>query len=260
MMSLLEQLNLPDTDKNVCFALSGGLDSTTLVHALVLKYGKDKVKALAFDFGQRHDIELTMAQITADLIGIEFDIIKLDYLKEISKHVSSLIKDSELKPKTAEENAGDPQVNTYVPFRNLQFAAITAAFAEAKNCSFIFQGLNAVDEYGYWDTSSAFRDAVNNILMLNRQNQITFQAPFINMYKDEELLLAKELSVSFGRDILINTWSCYNGDLGSGKECGACNTCSEKLTGYIMADYPDEVILNKFNVTQEQINKIREQI
>ena len=40
-------------DENIAIALSGGLDSTTLVYALVSKYGKDKVKALSFDFGQR---------------------------------------------------------------------------------------------------------------------------------------------------------------------------------------------------------------
>lgn len=256
----LEELNLPETNNNVCIALSGGLDSTTLVHALVNKYGSDKVKALGFDFGQRHSIELTMASKTAELLGIEFEIIKLDYLRDISKHVSALIADSELKPKTAEENAGDPQVNTYVPFRNLQFASITAAYAEAKNCDYIFQGLNAVDEYGYWDTSSAFRDAVNNVLMLNRQHQIKFIAPFVDMYKDEELILAKELSKIYGRDILLNTWSCYNGDDGSGKECGVCNTCSEKLTGYIIAGYTNEEIMNKFNVTEEKIKNIKEQL
>lgn len=256
----INEIELPETDKNVCIALSGGLDSTTLTYLLVNKYGAKKVKALAFDFGQRHSIELNAAQQTANKLGIDFEIVKLDYLKSIAIETSALIEGSELKPKTAEENAGDPQVNTYVPFRNLQFAAITAAYAEAKECEYIFQGLNAVDEYGYWDTSLAFKDAVNNVLVLNRQNQIQFVTPFVELYKDDELLLAKDLSEKFGFDILESTWSCYNGDNGSGKECGKCNTCSEKLTGYINANYSDEEILNKFDVTIDEINKIRKLI
>jgi len=255
-MKLKEILDtLPDTDKNVCLALSGGLDSTVLVHILVQKYGKDKVKALSFDFGQRHSIELDMAKKTVDKIGISFDTIKLDYLKEISKENCALIADSELKPKTAEENAGDPQVNTYVPFRNLQFAAITAAYAESNDCAYIFQGLNAVDEYGYWDTSTAFRDAVNNVLQLNRQNVVQFVTPFVELYKEDELRISKELSEQLGYDILETTWSCYNGERPSGKECGLvgkCNTCTEKINGYIMAGFTNEEIMNKFEVESEQ--------
>jgi 7-cyano-7-deazaguanine synthase len=253
--------NLPDTDKNICIALSGGLDSTTLVHVLVEKYGKDKIKALCFDFGQRHKIEIEMAKKTSKKLDIELNVIKLDYLKEIAKETSSLIEDSELKPKTAEENAGDPQVNTYVPFRNLQFASITAAYAEAKDCEYITLAVNSVDQYGYWDTSIAFKDAVNEVLALNRENKITFIAPFVELYKDEELRIANEISKIKGYDILETTWSCYNGDDGSHKECGLvgkCNTCMEKILGYVEADFTNEEIMKKFKVeSEDQLNTFR---
>jgi len=248
-----------EEDKTVTIALSGGLDSTTLVYALVAKYGKDKVKTLSFDFGQRHNIELEMAKKTSQILEIENRVYKLDYLKEISKDVSALIEGSELKPKTAEENAGDPQINTYVPFRNMQFAAITAAFAEAKNSQYIFQGLNATDLYGYWDTSEEFVKRINSVLELNRQNNIQFVAPFVEFYKEDELKLAKELSEKFELDILKKTWSCYNGlpESGEFKECGVCNTCSEKLLGYIQAGYSDKDILDKFNITQERLEELK---
>jgi len=255
-------IDLPNTDKNVCIALSGGLDSTVLVHALVKEYGNYKVKAISFDFGQRHNIELDMAVITADKLGIDHNVYKLDYLKDIAQETCALISGSKLKPKTAEENAGDPQVNTYVPFRNLQFAAITAAYAESKDCGIIFQGLNAVDEYGYWDTSLEFINRVNAVLELNRQNQVKFVAPFVELYKDDELKMAKDLSEHFGYDILKNTWSCYNGvsEEHNFKECGVCNTCTEKLTGYIQAGYTNEEIMDKFNVSISKINLIRDNL
>jgi 7-cyano-7-deazaguanine synthase len=248
--------------KNVCLALSGGLDSTTLVYILVKKYGKERVKTLSFDFGQRHSIELDMASITTKLLDIEHHTYALDYLKEISKSVSSLIEGSELKPKTAEENAGDPQVSTYVPWRNAQFAMITAAFAEANNCSYILQATNQVDCYGYFDTTTDFRDALNNIFQLNRQNPLTLLTPFVEMYKDEELQIAKALSEEHGYNILKNTWSCYNGSVEeyNFKECGKCNTCEEKLLGYIQADFTDDEITDKFNLSVTEVNKLRSQI
>jgi len=253
-------LELPDlkNDKNVCVSLSGGLDSTTLVHLLVEKYTNKKVKAIAFNYGQRHTIELKMASKTAERLGIDFQIIKLDYMHNMNKSFSTLINDNVNKPKTAEENAGNPQVDTYIAFRNLQFASIIAAFAETQNCQFIFQGLNAVDEYGYWDTTLEFVKRVNAVLSLNRMNQIQFIAPFVELYKQDELILAKKLSKTFGFNILQYTWSCYNGENESGKECGHCNTCSEKLHGYILAGYSDIEILEQFNISSDELKKLRE--
>lgn len=246
--------------ENIAIALSGGLDSTTLVYALVSKYGPDRVKALSFNFGQRHKNELQYALKTSTHLGIKHEVIALDYLADISRQTSALIEGSDLTPKTAEENSGNPQVNTYVPFRNAQFAFITAAFAETHNCRYIAQGLNAVDEYGYWDTTIEFTNRINAVLELNRDNQVRFIAPFVELYKDEELRMARELSEEFGIDILENTWSCYNGDDGSGKECGVCNTCTEKITGYIQAEFADEVVLKKFNITGEDLQKIKSKV
>ncbi len=256
--------NFPELEdgKNVCLALSGGLDSTTLAYVLVMKYGADRVKTLSFDFGQRHVIELEMAAKTAEELGVYHKTIKLDYLKDIAKDVSALFADSKLKPKTAEENAGNPQVNTYVPWRNGQFAMITAAFAEANNCRYILQATNQVDCYGYFDTSTDFRDALNAVFNLNRQNPLDLVTPFVEMYKDEELLIAKELSAVFDNDILENTWSCYNGysEEHNFKECSHCNTCEEKIKGYIEADFSYEQIMNKFNISLEDLENKKRQI
>lgn len=246
--------------ENIAIALSGGLDSTTLVYALVSKYGADRVKALSFNFGQRHKNELQYAIKTSTHLGIKHEVIALDYLADIARATSALIEGSDLAPKTAEENSGNPQVNTYVPFRNAQFAFITAAFAETHNCRYIAQGLNAVDEYGYWDTTLEFTNRINAVLELNRDNQVTFISPFVELYKDEELRMAKELSAEFSIDILENTWSCYNGDDGSGKECGVCNTCAEKITGYVQANFQDEVILKKFNISGDDLQKIKAKV
>lgn len=248
---------LPDIEGNVAVSFSGGLDSTTLVHLLVYKYGKDKVKTLTFDYNQRNNKELEMVDKNITRLGIHNTKVNLNFLGDIVKPVSSLIADSELKPKTAEENAGNPQVDTYVPFRNLIFSSILASFAEAQKCDIISLGLNQVDIYGYWDTSLEFVNKLQEIFNLNRMHQIKIVTPFIESYKEDEIKLAMELSEKFGYDILEYTWSCYrNGE--NGKECGVCNTCTEKLKGYILAGMPDNKILAKFNITPEKLKELKE--
>lgn len=255
--NILKDLPELEEGKNVCISLSGGLDSTVLVYCLVQKYGKERVRALSFNFGQRHTIELEMAKKTTTKLDVAWKLINLEYLADISRDTSALIEGSKLKPKTAEENAGNPQVSTYVPWRNAQFAFITAAFAETNNCSYILQATNQVDCYGYFDTTIEFRDALNQVFLLNRQNPVKLITPFVELYKDEELRISKEISEIVGYNILEDTWSCYNGDDGSGLECGKCNTCEEKLLGYIQAGFTDVAILNKFNIDQFKLNQLK---
>lgn len=253
-------IELPQEVSNICISLSGGLDSTTLLHLLVQKYGNDKIRAMSFDYGQRHNIELELSKKTTERLGIYHKIIKLDYLRDISIEKSALIAGSELKPKTAEENAGDPQINTYIPFRNAQFSFITAAFAETHECSHIALGLNQTDIYGYWDTSTDFVNRIQAVFDLNRKVLIQYLTPFVSYYKKDILKLARTLSSYYGFDILEYTWSCYNGDNGDGLECGKCNTCTEKLFGYIQAGYSNSEIMNKFNLQEKEIEIIRKEI
>lgn len=257
---VLDGLPELEDNKNVCLALSGGLDSTALAYILVKKYGVDRVKTLSFDYGQRHIIELTKATTSAKKLGVYHQVIDLTYLGELVKNVCSLIGDSELKPRTAEENAGLPQVNTYVPQRNSIFAFNTAAFAEANNCRYIFQALNATDEYSYPDNGSYYVGLINNVLSVNRENPIEFLTPFVELYKDDELKIVRELNIEYHCTINKDMWSCYNGDNGSGKHCGICNTDSELITGYIKAGYSDGEILEIFDISNEKLTELREQI
>lgn len=260
LQEVLDTLPELEEGKNVCLALSGGLDSTTLLYVLVKKYGADRVKTLSFDYGQRHIIELNKAKTTADRLGVYHQLIDLKYLGELVKGSCSLIQASELKPKTAEENSGLPQVSTYVPQRNSIFAFNTAAFAEANSCRYIFQALNATDEYSYPDNGSYYVSLINNVLSVNRENLIEFLTPFVEMYKEDELLIAKEISSEIGYYINQDMWSCYNGDDGSGKHCSVCNTDSELLTGYVNAGYSNKEILDIFNISEDRLIELRKSL
>lgn len=257
LQEVLDTLPELEEGKNVCLALSGGLDSTTLLYVLVMKYGADRVKTLSFDFGQTHSVELEMVKKIVDRTNVYNKLVKLDFLSEINRENCSLIQGSSLKHKTVEENAGDPQISSYVSHRNLIFTSIVASFAENNNCEHVMLGLQQGDLYNYWDTSLDFVNALNNVLSLNRKDGVKLVTPFVELYKDEELLIAFEISNKLSYDILENTWTCYNGDTGDGLECGCCSSCSDKLLGYIKAGFNNEYIMKKFRVTQEKLNEIR---
>lgn len=254
--------NLPELEdgKNVCLSLSGGLDSTTLLYILIKKYGVERVKTITFDFGQTHSIELEMVKRIINSTGVYNNTIKLDFIAEINRDNCSLISGSTLKNKTQVENSGNPQISSYVSHRNLIFTSIVASFAENQNCQHVMLGLQQGDLYSYWDTSLDFVNSLNEVLSLNRKNSVQLVTPFVEMYKDEELLMAFSMSDELGYDILENTWTCYNGykEEYNFKECSECSACADKLLGYVKAGFNNKYILNKFNTTNEKIDKLRE--
>ena len=250
--------DLPDLeqDQNIVLSYSGGFDSTILLYTLVERYGADRVKALSFDYGQRHSIELDMALLNTKALGVEHHISAMPFLGDMVRGVSALVADSDIEVPSYKDVSGDPQPVTYIPNRNMIFFSVTAAFAESHNAPYALLSVNATDLYGYWDTTPEFVDRINNVLQLNRKNQIKFLAPFNDFYKEDEALVAKELSDLFGKDILEHTWSCYNGtkyDAHEKKECGECPTCREKIIGLLAAGYGEEYIKNKFVTYKENV-------
>lgn len=207
-MSLYEDtINQTEGIENVnrvCVSLSGGLDSTVLLHLMVKKYGAENVYAISFDYNQRHDIELIQARRTTAELGVPHRIIDISFMGDIAKNVSAMVK-GDVKTPTMEDVLGEPQPVTYMPNRNMILASITAGFAESNDCDGLALGIQKIDSYSYWDTTPEFYEAVENVLKLNRKYPIHFVAPFLNLSKIEEIKLGVELGVDFGK-----TWTCYD--------------------------------------------------
>lgn len=210
-------------------SVSGGLDSTTLLHYAVktLEY---RVFALAFDYGQRHRYELLCAQRQCSKLDVPLRVLDLSELEMIGGRMSALI-NTQLRLPTIQEAMGDPQPASYVPNRNMLFLSYAVAYAESLGARHVLYGAQKHDTYGYWDTTQEFVQALNGVYRLNRKSKIVVEAPFVNKSKADEILLGLELGVNY-RD----TWSCYQGHA---RACGKCATCSERLKAFMDVGIPD---------------------
>lgn len=234
--------SLPKTDKNVVVVLSGGLDSTILTHILVEKYGHNKVYALSYNYGQKQKKELELANRTCKRLRVFHKTLDLSILGEIAKGVSANIDGSNIRMPTIKDVLGDPQPKTYVPFRNMILNSLAFSYAEAYRASHVFTGLQVHDEYGYWDTTQKFVDAMNNVASQNRTFKVRMEAPFSKLSKLEEINIMKEL---YGDDEIVKealrlTLTCYNPNE-DGESCGKCPSCSERINAFAKAKIIDPI-------------------
>lgn len=213
------------TTKKCVVGLSGGLDSTTLVHLMVRALGKDNVVAISYDYNQRHSIELTYAKKTAEALGIKHIVQDISFLGEAVKGVSAMVKGDIATP-TLEENLGDPQPVTYVPYRNMILFSLNLMYAESVGADSVALGVQAVDSYQYWDCDLEFADRIQSVVNLNRKHDCSIITPFVSMNKAEEIQLGIELDVNYS---LTNT--CYNPN-DKDESCGICPSCKERISAF----------------------------
>ncbi len=187
--------------------LSGGLDSTILTYKISHELGAENINALSFNYGQRQIKELEKAAITCQKLGILHRIIDLSVLGHIAAPMSANIAGSQVNMPTVKEIIGDPQPVTYVPNRNAILLMLAASFAEVVGAEQVYIGLQCHDIYSYWDTTPQFFEAMNNVLLYNRQHAIEILAPFVRMSKADEIKLGVQLGVPFE-----DTLTCYNPD------------------------------------------------
>lgn len=219
--------------------LSGGLDSSTLLHYVTQTLGLPVV-ALTVDYGQTHSREIDSARWQIEAArkksGVEVEHIILD-LTHLSAEAfrSSLTGVGDI-PNLADV-VGHPQPSTYVPFRNLLLLTLGAAVAESHEADAVYYGAQSADLYGYWDTTLDFVVALNQLISLNREHEIEVVAPFLMMKKWDIVRLGEKLGVDYS-----HTWSCYRG---GEMPCGECATCRERLRAFSEVGLSDPLLSQK---------------
>jgi 7-cyano-7-deazaguanine synthase len=149
-------------NKFACLALSGGMDSTSLlIHLMAQKY---QVTAISFLYGQKHNIEIKCAQNIIHYLAergykINHHLITLDGLEKLLH--SALVQDG---PDIPEGHYTKENMKaTVVPNRNkifisiLQSAALSIALKE-KEKAVVAMGIQAGDHTIYPDCRQEFID------------------------------------------------------------------------------------------------------
>lgn len=216
-------------------SLSGGMDSATLLGEQVLKWGAGNIRAIAFNYGQRHSNELMHAQAVANFYSVEFDLIGLPNIFSGGK--SSLMGDTDVEAigtykELADRHGSQP---TVVPNRNMNFIAMMVTFALVQGKGHVVLGAHAGDanNFHYPDCRAAFNGAMAAAIEIATEGQISLEVPFNFMSKGDIVVRAAEIHAP-----LSLTMSCYKG---LDPACGECATCHERVGAFIEAGYQDPI-------------------
>ena len=216
--------------------LSGGIDSTTAM--AIAKSKGNKIYALSFRYGQRHQVELEASKkIARSLKAAAHKIIDID----LRQFGGSALTDEISVPKheTLDEiKKGDIPI-TYVPARNTIFLSYAMAWAEVLKAVSIYIGVTAVDYSGYPDCRPAFIEAFEKMANLATKTGVTKEAilkietPLIHLSKGEIIKTGNHLGVDYALTI-----SCYDPDK-KGRSCGRCDSCLHRIKGFKEARIKD---------------------
>ena len=225
--------------KKAAVLLSGGLDSTTLLHYVVKTLKAEEVFALSFDYGQKHSRELDVAQWQCEQLPQvkEHNVLDLSFMGGFLGASSALVKGGVEVPELkdiAEDDLDQPV--TYVPNRNMMLLSIAASYAENRDCRHLYYGAQAQDEYGYWDCTEDFLERMNGVFSLNRRTGVKVEAPFVNMSKGIVAGIGLGLDVDYSK-----TWTCYRG---GEQPCGVCPSCAERALAFKECGVEDPLLKN----------------
>jgi 7-cyano-7-deazaguanine synthase len=216
---------------------SGGQDSTTCLAQALSKY--ERVETVAFDYGQRHSVELqarlqVLREIRAQFpqwaskLG-EDHFLDLAVLGQVSE--SSLTRDTAFKM----EKSGLP--NTFVPGRNLLFLTLAAALAYRRDLQVLVTGVCETDFSGYPDCRDDTMKAMQLALSLGMDKRFLIETPLMWIDKAATWTLAYTLGGQPLVDLIIeHTHTCYLGDREHrhpwGYGCNQCPACDLRSRGY----------------------------
>ncbi|MGN1402277.1 MAG: 7-cyano-7-deazaguanine synthase QueC [Bacillus sp. (in: firmicutes)] len=197
---------------------SGGQDSTTCLFWALERF--DEVIAVTFDYGQRHNLELTCASAIATELGVEHHTLDMSLLNQLAPNALTR-SDIEI----TETEDGLP--STFVEGRNLLFLSFAGVFAKGKGARHIITGVCETDFSGYPDCRDVFIKSLNVTMNLAMDHKFVVHTPLMWIDKAETW----EMADKFGKLDYIRekTLTCYNGIIGDG--CGDCPSCKLRKKG-----------------------------
>ncbi|AYV19906.1 MULTISPECIES: 7-cyano-7-deazaguanine synthase QueC [Vibrio] len=207
--------------KKAVVVFSGGQDSTTCLVQALEQY--DEVHAITFDYGQRHKLEIEVAEALANKLNVKaHKVMDVSLLNELA--ISSLTRDDIPVSHELQEN-GLP--NSFVPGRNILFLTLAGIYAYQIGAQAVITGVCETDFSGYPDCRNDFIKAMNSALVQGMDREFDIVTPLMWLDKAETWALADKFNaLSLIRE---ETLTCYNGVIGDG--CGDCPSCDLRANG-----------------------------
>ena len=216
---------------------SGGQDSATCLAWALNRF--DRVETVGFEYGQRHDVEMTCRLSVLETLRRDFPhwqeklgadhVLDLSVLGQVSE--TALTSEAEIKM----SDSGLP--NTFVPGRNILFFSLASALAYRRDVNDLVAGVCQTDYSGYPDCRDVTIQSMQQTLRLGLERDYILHCPL--MWIDKKATW--ELAFAEGGQPLIDaiieqTHTCYLGDRTRrhdwGYGCGDCPACDLRRRGY----------------------------
>jgi 7-cyano-7-deazaguanine synthase len=215
---------------------SGGQDSTTCLAWALERYAH--VETLAFDYGQRHRVELDCRLVVLEKLRRQFpawhERLGEDHLLDLG--VLGQLSDTALTRSKAIDFEKSGLPNTFVPGRNLLFLTFAAALAYRRDLHVLIGGMCETDFSGYPDCRHDTLQALQVALSLGLDQPLAVETPLMWLDKAATWQLAETLGGPALVDLIReDTHTCYLGDRTPhawGHGCGACPACELRARGH----------------------------
>ncbi len=226
-----------EINRSALVLFSGGQDSTTCLAWALTHF--DKVETIGFNYGQRHQIEMSCRGLVLESMKQSFPqwrgklgedhVLDLDILGKISD--TSLTQDKEI----AFAKSGLP--NTFVPGRNLLFFTFAATIAYRRSLKHLVGGMCETDYSGYPDCRDNTLKSLQVSLSLGMDTSVVIDTPLMWLDKCQTWELAKHLGGDKLLSIVVNeTHTCYMGERKAlhpwGYGCNQCPACELRRLGF----------------------------
>ena len=249
--------------KVVVVVLSGGQDSTTCLHWALKHYkescGDDVViKAVTYQYGQKHRREVACAKTIAERAGVFHYV---DTLLPLIGRSPLVNENTELGKYDDPSQLPGGVEPTFVPCRNIVFLTYAANYAMSVTDQYkgapdidIVTGVCQADYGGYFDCRdlfiAAFERALNQGIfghdcfdgLTEGDGVIKIVTPLMDKTKKQTVEFAIELGCI---EELVYTHTCYDGGL---IPCGKCHACIIRERGFYEAGIPDPLVLQQRGV------------
>ena len=224
-------------DRTALVLFSGGQDSTTCLIWALKNF--DKVETIGFNYGQRHQVEMSCRVNVLSAIRNSFELLspKLGEDHILDLDILGKISDTSLTQEKAIEFEASGLPNTFVPGRNLLFFTFAATLAYRRSLKHLVGGMCETDYSGYPDCRDNTLKSLQVSLSLGMDMPVVIEPPLMWLDKCATWRLAHELGGERLLSIIVNdTHTCYLGDRTTlhewGYGCSTCPACELRSSGF----------------------------